>query len=154
MKMNKKILLFSIVAVFMLLTISFASAINTNNTYNERKESPLFRIRTRRAITEKITNRIDNIKTNFLGERIFFLPLLQLRDKEMISARDFLKIHTDLLTWGCFTCYGFYSVCECPPLHQELNGKNIFTCTICTLSDTVCQVDCTYIITACPDICP
>ena len=74
MKMNKKILLVSTLAVFMLLTISFASAINTNNTDIQREESPLYRIRTSRAIKEKIPNIIENIKTKFIGERIFFLP--------------------------------------------------------------------------------
>ena len=72
--MNKKILLISILSFLMLLTISFASAINTNTTDIERKESPLYRIRIRRAIGEKITIIIENIRTKFLGERIFFLP--------------------------------------------------------------------------------
>ena len=75
--MNKKILLVSSIAVFMLLFISFASAINTNNTNTERKESPLYKIRTRLAIGEKISQIFENIKTKFLGERIFLrLPIL------------------------------------------------------------------------------
>jgi hypothetical protein len=79
MKMNKKILLFSIVSVFMLVAISYAAAINTTNT--EKKDSPLYRIRTKRAITEKISEIIENIKTRFLGNRIFFLPLQRLKNK-------------------------------------------------------------------------
>jgi hypothetical protein len=71
--MNKKILLVSILSLVMLLTISFASAINTNNIDADKKESPLYRIRTRRVIGEKIGVIIENIRTNFLVERIFFL---------------------------------------------------------------------------------
>jgi len=81
--MNKKILLVSILAVFMLLTISFASAVTTNTTKTERKESPLYSIRTRQAIREKISNIIENIKAKFLGERIFFLPVHWLRNSDL-----------------------------------------------------------------------
>ena len=59
--MNKKIFLISILAVFMLVTISFASAINSNTTNVEKKESPLYRIRTRLAIGEKIGQIFKNI---------------------------------------------------------------------------------------------
>ena len=57
--MNKKILLVSILSFLMLLTISFASAIDINTSDVERKESPLFGIRTKRAITEKINDIIE-----------------------------------------------------------------------------------------------
>jgi len=69
--MNKKLLVFSVLTVFMLIAISFASAINTNTAKSfEKKESPLYDIRTRRAIREKI----GNIITRFVGEQMFFLP--------------------------------------------------------------------------------
>ena len=73
--MKKKLLLGSILAVFMLVTISFASAINTTNTQTTKKESPLYKIRIGRAISEKISQIFENIKTSFLGERLFYLPL-------------------------------------------------------------------------------
>ena len=77
--MNKKILSLNILAVSMLVTISFASAINTNTTINvQKKESPLYGIRTKLAIGEKISDIIKNIRTKFLGERIFFLPIQRL----------------------------------------------------------------------------
>jgi hypothetical protein len=119
--MNKKILFVSILSLVMLLTISFASAINMNNVDTDNKESPLFGIRTRRAITEKITNVIDNIRTKFLGERIFFLPLPSLRNKDTFSAGNLLigKTGGDKT---CFTCYGFYSVCVC----MQEQGTDIF----------------------------
>ena len=74
--LNKKILVVSIIAVFILVAISFTSVVglNTVKTAN-KKESPLYRIRTRRAIGERIGKIIDIIKTRFLGNRIFFIPL-------------------------------------------------------------------------------
>ena len=78
--MNKKLLVVSILAVFMLLAISMASAVNTTTTV-KKKESPLFGIRTRQAIGEKIGDIIENIKTKYIGERVFFLPFQGLRDR-------------------------------------------------------------------------
>ncbi len=73
--MKKKILIFSIITVLMLVTISFASAVNTEKS--TKKSSPLYSIRTKRAISqEKINNIKENIKTRFIRERIFFMPLL------------------------------------------------------------------------------
>jgi hypothetical protein len=70
--MNRKITCIGVLAVFMLVTISFASAVETNQTNIDKKESPLYGIRTRRAISEKIVNIIENIKTKFFGERLFY----------------------------------------------------------------------------------
>ena len=56
--MNKKILIVSILAVFTLLAISFATAIKTT-TPVKKKESPLYKIRIRRAIREKIGDFIE-----------------------------------------------------------------------------------------------
>lgn len=53
----------------MLVTITMATAVNTKKT-EEKKESPLYGIRTNRAISEKI----QNLKTKFFGNRLFFLP--------------------------------------------------------------------------------
>ena len=50
--MNKKILIVSILAVFTLVAISFASAINTT-TPVKKKETPLYKIRLLQAIREK-----------------------------------------------------------------------------------------------------
>ena len=88
--MNKKILTISIVAVFMLLAISMASAVNTT-TPVKKKESPLFGIRTRRAINEKIGEIIENIKTKYIGQRVFFLQFLWLTNGDGISARQRLQ---------------------------------------------------------------
>ena len=55
--MKMKIMVVSLLAVFMLVAISYASAINTNkniNTNIKKKESPLYKVRTIRAIGEKL----------------------------------------------------------------------------------------------------
>ena len=70
----KKILILSFLAVLMLVTISFASAINTNAD-SEKKESPLFKIRIKSTIGQKIGGIYEQIKSKFLGERSFFLPI-------------------------------------------------------------------------------
>ena len=91
--MNKKILTISILAIFMLVTISFATAITTNTTDTQKRESPLFKIRTRLAIGE----RIKDLTTKFLKTRIF-LPFQWLRN----------KIHTDsMASIVSPTCYGW-----------------------------------------------
>ncbi len=71
--MNKKILIFGVLAALMLVTITYASAVTQTQT--TRKESPLFSIRTKIAIGERLQTIKETIKTKFLGERIFFIPL-------------------------------------------------------------------------------
>ena len=70
--MKTKLLIICFAAVFMLVAISYATAINNSNA--RAKESPLFKIRTRISINEKIGNIIEQIKVKFLGERVFFIP--------------------------------------------------------------------------------
>jgi len=71
--MNKKILVVSILAVFLLVAISFASAVSSNTVLDEKKESPLFRIRTGKSI-EKL---VENLKASYIGkDRVFFVPLI------------------------------------------------------------------------------
>jgi hypothetical protein len=87
--MNKKILVISVLAVFVLVAVSFSTVVSSKP--EEQRESPLFGIRTNRAITEKITNIVENIRTKFLGERIFFIPFID----------GFYKIGTRLWTSMC-----------------------------------------------------
>jgi len=79
--MNKKLLVVSILAVFMLMAISYASAVSTQTANTTKKESPLFGVRTRKAIGERLQELRENIKTRFIGERVFFLPFQRLREK-------------------------------------------------------------------------
>ena len=98
--MNKKLLVVSILAVFMLVAISLTSAVSSNEvkTVVEKKESPLFGIRTRQAIKEKLGEIIENIKTKYIGERLFFLPFQLIRNGDVFSVRNRLA-HKD--TWNC-----------------------------------------------------
>jgi hypothetical protein len=68
-----KITIITIFVVLMLVMISYASAINTK-TNIEKKESPLFQVRVRTAIGEKMIDILNDIKTKFLGERLYFKP--------------------------------------------------------------------------------
>jgi len=83
--MDKKILAIGcICAVVLLVAISFASAISTNTVKPvERKDSPLFRIRVRKAIREKMGNLISS----FIGERVFFLPFQWLINSDGVPIR-------------------------------------------------------------------
>ena len=99
--MKKKIIIGSILAVFMLMTISFVSTAEVS-TNIEQRESPLYSIRTRRAIGEKVSNIIENIKAKFLGERIFFMPFKIPRNR----AIDIPNLHDTYKgeTYSCPTC--------------------------------------------------
>ena len=94
----KKTAIIGFLAVLMLVTISFASAVSTN-TNTEKKESPLFRIRTKQSVGEKIGRIIENIKTKFIGDRIFFLP--GFTNTEEVPFRQILN---SKWTWlpGCY----------------------------------------------------
>ncbi len=83
--MNKKIIVLSILTVFMLVAISLVSAVNIEKTV-EKKESPLFGIRTKRVIN---INR-ENIKAWFIGNRIFFLPF-QINRNNNQNIRDIIQ---------------------------------------------------------------
>lgn len=121
--MNRKLLLITVLAVFMLMAISYATAVNTKTSEIVTKESPLYNIRTRRAIDEKIGDIIDNIKTRFLGERAFFIPFYRLSylDDSEGSREEFAKClggYTDVKFCSfknspLMTC--IYSVGNCCP---------------------------------------
>jgi hypothetical protein len=104
-KMNKKILFGSFLAIIMIVAISFASAVETNTTDVEKKESPLYGLRTRRATTEKISNIINNIKAKFLGERMFFLPVRWARP--LGSNIPILHETAKIETAECPSCIGW-----------------------------------------------
>jgi len=101
----KKLLIISILAVFMLVAISFATVVSSNTTTTKKKESPLFGIRTRLAIGERVQNLKENIKARFVGERMFYLPFqwLRLRDSGLLSREDtYDKASTCGFTFSCF----------------------------------------------------
>jgi len=111
--MNKKLLIISILAVFMLMAISFASAVNTSTTV-KRKESPLFGIRTRRAVTEKVGEVIDNIKAKYIGERVFFLPFQWFKINSDVLVRQQIQRKTQSDTKLCGTaCMSYCDTLAC-----------------------------------------
>jgi hypothetical protein len=148
--MNKKILVVSISVVFMLVTISYASAINANNIDTEKKESPLYRIRTRRTITEKIGLIVENIKTKFLGERMFFLPFQSFIFRNSYSSR--LQFGKDTESgWTCdqfntcsgeFTCIEYSCRGDCPSVFKCETAHNPSSCEV-TCSPTFLCGECT-----------
>lgn len=101
--MNKKILIFGVLAALMLVTILFATVVSSNTTTTvKKKESPLFGIRTRLAIGERLEKLKENIKARFIGERVFFLPFGFLRNKIQDNSLASIII---LCTWEseCYT---------------------------------------------------
>lgn len=75
--MKKKLLLGAILAVFMLVAISYGSAMTISSQKSkpaEKKESPLFKIRTELTIR----NEIEKLKASYLSDRIFILPFVDI----------------------------------------------------------------------------
>jgi len=135
--MKKKIVIFAMLATTMILAVSMASAINTADIKKEKKESPLFGIRTNRAISEKI----QKLKTKFLGERLFFLPF-QLFKNNNLNLRDRLnQKHTD----GSIDT-------ECGMPTGECSGvpcKTEFTYPTCGTVDCGCTIRATILCGQC-----
>jgi len=109
--MNKKLLVVSILAVFMLVAISFSTVVSSNTTTDEKRESPLFRVRTRKAIGERLQELKENIKTKFIGDRVFFLSFQWLKNGEDQPVRHGLMgakdpdtegFYPTCDTWGCW----------------------------------------------------
>lgn len=80
-EMKKKIVIGCIGIIFMLAMISMVSAISTQKII-QKKESPLFTIRTNNAVQKNMAN----LKTRFVGKKIFFLPIIP--NNECMSLRD------------------------------------------------------------------
>jgi hypothetical protein len=138
--MKKKIIIGSLLAVFMLVAISYATAVN-NNTNAESKESPLFGIRTRRAVTEKISKLIDNVKTRFIGERVFFIPVKFLRDignriNPLYSCTD-CRLDTCIYT-RCDSCTWDFNGKACTS-HYRTCDENPTTGHTCPGSGSTCD---------------
>lgn len=101
--MKKKVMIGSILAVFLIMITSIGSVMGSETETTETKESPLYKIRTKSAITEKVGILIENIKTRFLSEeRIVFVPLI-----ENIFNRDEIGMKTFALTLVC-SCPKFF----------------------------------------------
>ena len=127
--MNKKILVISILAVFMLLAISMASALNTTISV-KRKESPLFGIRTRYAIGDRLKDIREQIKTKFIGDRVFFLPFKFL-SRNNIHPFDTMNEKDNCYDWTGSTYW------TCAPTCGLAQGRTV--CHQCTHDDPRCE---------------
>ena len=123
--MNKKILVVSILAVFTLVAISFATVVSSNTTTTvKKKESPLYGIRTKLAIGQKL----QDLTTRFVRQRVFFLPLILIRN-----------IRSTLFPfYSCTDCSGF--TCDYTSCGQCTSASG------CTYYPKTCDAD-TYWIT-------
>jgi hypothetical protein len=64
----------------MLVLISFATAVNTNKERDTKtRVSPLYRIRTEKAIKEKLGEIKEYYKSRYIRGRVFFLPFKWLK---------------------------------------------------------------------------
>ena len=97
----KKMMMLVVLAVLMLVTISFVSSINANSV-NGKKESPLYKLRTNRAIGVKIKGILEKIKVKFFSSRIFYIPskLLQYNE-ELNFFRNAKFDDTSYCTYYC-----------------------------------------------------
>ena len=113
--------------ITILLTVSIATAITPTDSKKQKGESPLYKIRTKNAIKEKI----QNIKTRFLGERIFFIPLMLLKSNNQ-NFRERLQDKTSDYTCGYTECGDTcnWQPTHCPgPCSTEMLTDNACGCT-------------------------
>jgi len=130
--MKKKIVIMCILTSIFLVSISMASAINTTNKNTQEEESPLYNYRTNKAIQEKI----QNIKTKFFGDRLFFLPFQWLRNNNQ-NLRDNLQEKTQEYGQTCeaqYTCSNQHTYCSWPtecgsPCPTQVLTDNACGCT-------------------------
>jgi len=130
-KMNKKIIIFSILTIFMLVTISYATAIG-NIEKKEKKISPLFKIRTTKALNEKqdvIKDKIIDIFMNFIKDRKFYIPF------KFIRIRNF-----DYRYWSLKCSTEDESTCQCQ--YNQMGRTNYEPLCLLTLGDTCkCRIN-------------
>jgi len=93
----KKIMILAALTILMLVAISFSSATDSR-AYLKKKESPLYKIRTKQSINEDIGDIIEFIKIKFLGGRIFFQPIKNFRGQNT-NIGKFTETET-----FCFYC--------------------------------------------------
>ena len=114
--MKRKIIVGCILAVFVILAVSTMTVIGSDIKI-ENKESPLFRIRTSRAIEEKLGIILGNIKSKFFSEKLIFIPFLFKQRVNMDSQESEDFILTKFLTYCTLskpdTCY-YVNTCYYP----------------------------------------
>lgn len=131
--MRKTIVLVGVLVIFMLVAISFSTAINSNKA-TETKESPLYKIRTNRAVAERIDTILENMKTKFLGERAFCIPITLFR----------IVQYTGEEYYSCTDCSGITCQATACILEACTNdfGCTSKTCDVVTSPITCSQFSC------------
>lgn len=108
--MNKKLVIGCIGIVFMLVAISMASAVSSKRV--EKKESPLFKVRTENAIGQegKTKERVYNFLIRFVKNRVvFFAPHQLLTNQNDVRQRLVVKDTVyDFTCKNYYTCWGSY----------------------------------------------
>ena len=98
--MNKKIIVGSLLACFVIVGVSMVSAASMQTKEKEIKESPLFRIRKDNLINKGKTT-FKNIVTKFLENRVFIR--FSFFNKDICNTPAFTKIPTgDVSTCQCY----------------------------------------------------
>jgi hypothetical protein len=99
--MKKMVIIGSILAVFLMMTISLVSVVGSETNTAETKESPLWRLRTRQAVREKIGRLMENIKASFFsGDRAIFVPFFE----NIRNENRLISVALTVFTCPVFCC--------------------------------------------------
>jgi len=69
--MNKKMVVGSLSIVLLIISLSFISVAISDTT--KQNESPLYKIRTKKAIGDNFRELMENIRSNYLDEKNFLI---------------------------------------------------------------------------------
>jgi len=105
-KMKKKMLLFAMLAVFMLVAVSFAGSVSSNvEKNNVKKISPLYNVRTKSSTGQTFGNlKWIEVKGLGNGNRLVFLPIQKPDQQLSLRDRMSLKSVLHLFSACCGTC--------------------------------------------------
>ena len=144
----------NVLAVFILLVLSMINVVGFETLKSDvnAKDSPLFRIRTQKAINEKISE----MECSFIGDRLFLFPInfLVIDNFPLVREQIERKSQAETHCRGCLTqqtrCYPSLSctmcvTCNCPfgvddgediYLRERLNKKPLTIWLGCLTCDS------------------
>jgi len=106
--MKRKIVVGCIGAVLLLMLVGFTSVVAIRTTY-EIKESPLFGVRLKKAINDRIKEIKLNLESKFIVKRIFLFNMIPIKDYEVYNYRTRLQ---EKVTGGGYTaCPSWNCIC-------------------------------------------
>jgi len=110
--MKRKLIIVSVLAVLMLVAISFSTAVSSDTT-TEVKESPLYNVRTSRAISKEL--KLPTLSYIF-KDRISILSILKSKLLYIENSDIILSTTRDDGCWTWDTiCKGAFNMCDEPP---------------------------------------